>query len=111
MMDEVKCNGCNKETDNCRCQELVVGFNKTNQYLYDMDLLDRLAGFTLTNLIQERIDTHVQDTCKGILDTSHVDGLLQVNQTYSIAMNRSIPKAYFVSVAGQRCDKLANSYL
>lgn len=82
MMDEVKCNGCNKETDNCRCQELVVSFNKTNQYLYDMDLLDRLAGFTLTNLIQERIDTHVQDTCKGILDTSHVNGLLQVNKTY-----------------------------
>lgn len=78
MMDEVKCNGCNKETDSCRCQELVVGFNKTNQYLYDMDLLDRLAGFTLTNLIQERIDTHVQDTCKGILDSSHVDSLLQV---------------------------------
>lgn len=78
MMDEVKCNGCNKETDSCRCQELVVGFNKTNQYLYDMDLLDRLAGFTLTNLIQERIDTHVQDTCKGILDSSHVDNLLQV---------------------------------
>lgn len=78
MMDEVKCSGCNKETDKCRCQELVVGFNKTNQYLYEMDLLDRLAGFTLTNLIQERIDTHVQDTCKGILDTSHVDALLQV---------------------------------
>lgn len=78
MVDEVKCNGCNKETDSCRCQELVCGFNKTNQYLYDMDLLDRLAGFTLTNLIQERIDTHVQDTCKGVLDTSHIKGLLQV---------------------------------
>lgn len=82
MMDEVKCSGCNKETDKCRCQELVVGFNKTNQYLYEMDLLDRLAGFTLTNLIQERIDTHVQDTCKGILDTSHVDALLQVEQCF-----------------------------
>lgn len=82
MMDEVKCSGCNKETDSCRCQELVVGFNKTNQYLYDMDLLDRLAGFTLTNLIQERIDTHVQDTCKGILDTSHINDLLQVSNRY-----------------------------
>lgn len=78
-MDEVKCNGCSKETDNCRCQELVHAFNKTNQYLYNMDLLDRLAGFTLTNLIQERINTHVQDTCKGIFDVSHIFGLLQVN--------------------------------
>lgn len=79
MMDEVKCNGCNKETDKCHCQELVCAFNNTNRYLYEMDLLDRLAGFTLTNLIQERIDTHVQDTCKGILEMSHINRLLQVH--------------------------------
>lgn len=77
MMDEVKCSGCDKESDSCRCQELVCAFNKTNQYLYNMNLLDRLAGYTLTNLIQERINTHVQDTCKGIFDTSHIDDLLQ----------------------------------
>lgn len=77
MMDEVKCSGCDKESDSCRCQELVCAFNKTNQYLYNMNLLDRLAGYTLTNLIQERINRHVQDTCKGIFDMSHIDSLLQ----------------------------------
>lgn len=77
MMDEVKCSGCDKESDSCRCQELVCAFNKTNQYLYNMNLLDRLAGYTLTNLIQERINTHVQDTCKGIFDMPHIDNLLQ----------------------------------
>lgn len=82
VMGEVKCNGCSKETDNCRCQELVCAFNKTNQYLYNMKLLDRLAGFTLTNLIQERINTHVQDTCKGIFDKSHIDRLFQVRFVY-----------------------------
>lgn len=76
-MDEVKCSGCDKESDSCRCQELVCAFNKTNQYLYNMQLLDRLAGYTLTNLIQERISTHVQDTCKGIFDISHIGSLLQ----------------------------------
>lgn len=64
--------------DNCLCDDLIVDFNRTNQYLYTMDLLDRLAGFTLTNLIQERIDTHVQDTCRGSLDTSHIKDLIDV---------------------------------
>lgn len=78
-MDEIQCNGCGKETDNCRCQELVVAFNKTNQNLYELNLLDRLAGNTLTNLIQDRIITHVQDTCKGIFDISHVQSLSEVS--------------------------------
>lgn len=77
MMDEAKCSGCNKETENCRCQELVCAFNKTNLYLHNMNLLDRLAGYTLTNLIHDRINTYVQDTCKGIFDISHIEKLLQ----------------------------------
>lgn len=77
MMDEAKCSGCNKETENCRCQELVCAFNKTNLYLHNMNLLDRLAGYTLTNLIHDRISTYVQDTCKGIFDISHIEKLLQ----------------------------------
>lgn len=81
-MDEIKCNGCSKETENCRCQELVCAFNKTNQYLYNMNLLDRLAGHTLTNLIKDRINFHVQDTCKGIFDVSHLEGLLEVSFYY-----------------------------
>lgn len=40
-----------------------------------MNLLDRLAGYTLTTLIQERITTHVQDTCKGIFDKYHIKSL------------------------------------
>lgn len=83
MCDELKCGGCNKETDNCHCDNLIIDFNKTNQYLYTMDLLDRLAGFTLTNLIQERIDTHVQDTCRGRLDTSHIKDLIGVSNLRS----------------------------
>lgn len=91
-MDEVRCSGCNKETDSCRCDELVVAFNNTNRYLYEMDLLDRLAGFTLTNLIQERIDTHVQDSCKGSLDTTHIPDLLGVSEYHS-----------FFSIDNQMC--------
>ncbi|CAD7078540.1 unnamed protein product [Hermetia illucens] len=74
-MIELNCNGCGKETERCRCQELVCAFNTTNKHLYKMHLLDKLAGYTLTNLIQERITAHVEETCKGVFDASHIKNL------------------------------------
>ncbi len=77
-LDEAKCNGCDNSSEQCRCQDLVCAFNKTNQYLTNMSLLDRLSGFTLTSLIQERITMHVRETCEGISDTSHIENLEKV---------------------------------
>ncbi|XP_055920169.1 anaphase-promoting complex subunit 2 [Eupeodes corollae] len=74
-LDEVKCNGCDRETDGCRCQNLVCSFNKTNEHLTNLGLLDRIAGHTLTTLIQQRIATHVRDTSLGIFDKGHLKGL------------------------------------
>lgn len=65
-MDDMKCSGCQYEADNCRCQELINAFNSTNRHLIEMGLLDRLAGFTLTNLIEERIEASVKEMCKGV---------------------------------------------
>lgn len=77
-LDEAKCNGCDNSSEQCRCQDLVCAFNKTNQFLTNMSLLDRLSGYTLTNLIQERITLHVRETCEGISDTSHIENLEKV---------------------------------
>lgn len=55
-----------------------MAFNKTNLYLANMNLLDRLAGYTLTNLIQEQITNHVQETCNGIFEMSHIKNLEKV---------------------------------
>ncbi|GAB0094550.1 Anaphase-promoting complex subunit 2 [Sergentomyia squamirostris] len=65
-MDDVKCSGCQYEADSCRCQELINAFNSTNRHLIEMGLLDRVAGFTLTNLIEERIESSVKEMCKGV---------------------------------------------
>ncbi|KAJ6641185.1 Anaphase-promoting complex subunit 2 [Pseudolycoriella hygida] len=74
-MEETKCNGCENMSDQCRCNQLLSAFNKSNLYLNNMSLLDRLSGFTLTKLIQERIDAYVQETCEGINDVSHIESL------------------------------------
>lgn len=78
-LDQAKCNGCDNSSEQCRCQDLVCAFNKTNQFLTNMSLLDRLSGYTLTTLIQERITLHVRETCEGISDTSHIENLEKVS--------------------------------
>lgn len=100
-MIELNCNGCGKETERCRCQELVCAFNTTNKHLYKMHLLDKLAGYTLTNLIQERITAHVEETCKGVFDASHIKNLQKVS---------SIAQHMFLAISWLMLSKSPRSY-
>lgn len=73
--DEVmseECSGCESLTSKCQCQELVNGFTETNLCLNRMGLLDRISGFTLTNLIQEQISKHIHENTRGNFDTPHL---------------------------------------
>lgn len=70
-----ECTGCDAPNEHCRCADLVHTFCTTNQRLLDMQLLDRLAGVTLTALIQHEIRLYVQRTTHGIFDTSHLERL------------------------------------
>ncbi|CAG0895375.1 unnamed protein product [Darwinula stevensoni] len=46
-----------------------------NQELKVLGLLECLVGDVLTSIVHETIQNHVQATCKGSFDVSHVDGL------------------------------------
>lgn len=74
--DLLHCNGCGYELENnCQCQYIVRVFHDTNKKLMDLQLLERLTGQVLTNLIQLRIENHVQESCKGTFDVSHIASL------------------------------------
>lgn len=76
--DEVmteECSGCDSLTSKCQCQELVNGFTETNLCLNRMGLLDRISGFTLTNLIQDQISKHIHEKCRGNFDAPHLKTL------------------------------------
>lgn len=75
----MKCRGCDNDTEKCKCEELVTAFSDSNRYLNEMGLLDRIAGYTLTTLIQHRINSHVQDKCRGTFDVSHIQSLERVS--------------------------------
>ena len=59
-----ECDGCEMATSRCQCQELVNAFGEINLCLTRMGLLDRISGYTLTNLIQDEIYGHIQKTCR-----------------------------------------------
>lgn len=71
------CAGCESSTmtSKCQCQELVNAFTETNLCLNRMGLLDRISGFTLTNLIQDQITKHIQEKCRGNFDSPHLKDL------------------------------------
>lgn len=66
------CVGCRSLRATCSCQDLLAVFTKTNQSLAEMQLLDRLAGLTLTTLIQQQITEYVHRMCQGVFDRSHL---------------------------------------
>ncbi|XP_029730420.2 anaphase-promoting complex subunit 2 [Aedes albopictus] len=72
--DSFQCTACGLESTNCQCQSLANAFTSTNQQLATLGLLDKIAGFTLTALIQERIDAKIGET-KENFSVSHMESL------------------------------------
>ncbi|EDW92444.1 anaphase-promoting complex subunit 2 [Drosophila yakuba] len=75
VFDELLCIGCNFDAEQCCCQRLTDMVNKTNMKLFEMNLIDRLTGSALTALIKLKIKEHINDTCMGIFDRSHLKQL------------------------------------
>lgn len=73
--DREECSGCGNLSSNCHCQGLVNMFTETNLCLTRMGLLDRISGFTLTNLIQDQISKHIHDKCRGNFNKPHLKSL------------------------------------
>ena len=78
--DEI-CTGCRQETLSCRCQYLTENVDRINEMLLEMELLDRIAGQSMTNLVQKLIKKHIDNVCHGIFDKSHLKSLESVSQS------------------------------
>lgn len=56
-----------------------------------------MAGEVLTSLIHKRIETHVQDTCKGSFDTSHISSLENVSSSSVYVVQGTTDRAKITS--------------
>lgn len=69
------CNGCNSLHDRCRCANLIEIFASTNRLLANMNLIERLAGFTITALIEEQIVDWIKTKCVHKFDVTHLTSI------------------------------------
>lgn len=75
MEEKQDCQGCECTILRCQCQDIVNAFTETNLCLTRMSLLDRISGHALTNLIQDKISSHIIEKCRGNFDSPHLKNL------------------------------------
>ena len=61
---DMSCNGCGHQSDSCQCQNIIVNFHLTITRISELGLTEKLADQVVMSIVQEKIDSHVQETCK-----------------------------------------------
>ena len=56
--------GCRQQAESCQCQSLIMEFKPTITRMSELGVLDKLADQVVMEIVQEKINSHVQDTCK-----------------------------------------------
>jgi len=88
--EDLTCEGCAMTTDACLCSSITAIFNKVNAKLAEMDILERISSQVVTEIVDDRIHSHVQDQCKGSFDESYVDSLIRWLDSVVMGWVRSI---------------------
>merc|ERR1719357_272089 len=72
---EFTCGGCSQQTESCQCRAISSSFQKSITRVRELGLTDRLAGQVVLDMVQDKITSHVQETCKGSFDCSYLSNL------------------------------------
>ena len=62
--DTVSCAGCGHVSDTCQCQNIIMSFHLTITRMSELGLLEKMADQVVMEIVQEKINSHVQETCK-----------------------------------------------
>ncbi|XP_053380784.1 anaphase-promoting complex subunit 2-like isoform X2 [Mercenaria mercenaria] len=73
--ESTECLGCKHEKDSCECQQITLRFHATNAKLDEVGVLEQVSATSVTALIHEQIQQHVENTCKGNFETAYLDSL------------------------------------
>ncbi|XP_035792754.1 anaphase-promoting complex subunit 2-like [Anopheles albimanus] len=71
-----QCVACGVASASCQCQMIANAFGSTNKYLWQMGLMNPIAGYAIEALAMERINVKVNET-KEDHEISHLDSLEQ----------------------------------
>merc|ERR1719309_429849 len=56
--------GGSQQTESCQCRVISSSFQKCITRVRELGLTDRLAGQVVLDMVQDKITSHVQETCK-----------------------------------------------
>ena len=71
------CSGCSETQEFCQCEKLIAKFDKTIIMMSALELQDKLAPVdqVVMEVLQEKINSHVLETCKGSFVCSFLSSL------------------------------------
>merc|ERR1719312_2222349 len=72
---DLTCGGCGNPTEGCLCQTITMAFQLTITRMGEMGLVERMADQVVLEIMQDKITSHVQETCKGSFDCSYLASL------------------------------------
>merc|ERR1719320_2251532 len=72
---DLTCGGCGNPTEGCLCQTITMAFQLTITRMGEMGLVERMADQVVLEIVQDKITSHVQETCKGSFDCSYLASL------------------------------------
>ncbi|GAB6023392.1 Anaphase-promoting complex subunit 2 [Chamberlinius hualienensis] len=86
------CLGCNKYADLCDCHNILLKFYSVNKKLSELQLLERIIGEGLTNVIHRHIEHHIDVTCRGNFESIYLSSLERWLDTVLVGWLRVIFK-------------------
>jgi len=72
---DLTCGGCGNPTEVCLCHTITMAFQLTITRMGEMGLVERMADQVVLEIVQDKITSHVQETCKGSFDCSYLASL------------------------------------
>jgi hypothetical protein len=69
---DLTCGVCGNQTEACLCHTITLAFQLTITRMGEMGLVKRMADQVVLEIVQDKITSHVQETCKGSYDSSYL---------------------------------------
>ena len=59
-----RCGGCGQQSEMCQCASIITEFHLAITRMSELGILEKLADQVVMEIVQEKINSHVQETCK-----------------------------------------------
>ena len=84
----LECDGCKRERDSCKCNEILAEFHDVNRKLVEMDLLERMTSNAITRIIHSRYTRVICVFAKHVYEPLYSKGSSPTSKRPARAVSR-----------------------